>query len=62
MKEFIYILNYNAGKIYKIEIVDDDITDIEDYLKQQYGINADECSWMFSTNDIIKIETLDKII
>lgn len=56
MNKFIYILNYSAfpkGAIYKI-ILDEKDNEEDDIqrLFDKYGLNVDECSWMFSDDDL----------
>jgi len=60
--EYCYVLDYCAGSIYEIEL---DGTKEENYnedteeLLEDYGLNANECNWMFST-DKLSIEPLKK--
>lgn len=62
-KEYMYILCYDTGEAYKIPApeIDEsgDYVDVETHLKK-YGLNMDECSWMFSENANIQFKELDK--
>lgn len=60
--EYVYILDYCNGGIYEIELTPEEQEqelDMDIFLKE-YGLNADECSWMFTTNKIYNIEKIEK--
>lgn len=63
VQEYMYILDYCTGSAYKIVMDDEDMTidkDTEDIL-YKYGLDIDQVSFMFSTNDITEFELLKPI-
>ena len=61
-EEYVYILDYCNGGLYEIKLEPEDRNrelDMDVFLKE-YGLNADECSWMFTTNRIYNIERIEK--
>lgn len=61
MKECIYVLNYNDGKVYRIDVDEEDESkDIEDLL-HDYGFDIDEIEYIWSTTKTDKIEIADKV-
>lgn len=61
MKSYLYVLNYNRSEIYEIELENqDDDLNIDEIFKK-YGINEDECSWMFVDGHKLELETLKPI-
>lgn len=48
VNEWIYILDYANGEIYSHRFTEEEQNiEIDDFLKK-YGLNSDECSWMFT--------------
>lgn len=63
VQEYVYILDHCTGSAYKIVMDDEDMTidkDTEDIL-YKYGLDIDQVSFMFSTNDITEFELLKPI-
>lgn len=63
MKEYIYVLNYNDGKVYRIDIDEEDEDRPVEFLLNDYGFNIDEVSFMYSTvitDCIIKAKRKDE--
>ena len=61
-EEYVYILDYCNGDLYEIKLEPEDRNrelDMDVFLKE-YGLNTDECSWMFTTNRIHNIERIEK--
>lgn len=61
-EEWLYILNYCNGKLYEIKLTpeeQEEELDMEIFFKE-YGLNVDECSWMFSS-ERLNLETIDRI-
>ena len=57
--EYLYVLDYNAGGVYRIDVLKtEDHPDMDDLLSR-YGLNADECSWMWSEK-VMDIEVLEE--
>lgn len=60
--EWLYILDYCNGGLYEIKLEPEDRDrelDMDVFLKE-YGLNADECSWMFTERRIVLIERIYK--
>lgn len=60
MLEFMYILNYSNPGIYKIKLDEESCNKATDEILKEYGLNEDECSFMFSDKEL-ELETIDKI-
>lgn len=61
-EEWLYVLDYRNGGLYEIKLTSEEQErelDMEVFLKE-YGLNEDECSWMFTSNRIIMIERIEK--
>lgn len=57
--EYLYVLDYNSGGVYRIDVSSkDEEPDMYDLLSR-YGLRADECSWMWSEK-VMDIEVLEK--
>lgn len=53
MKEFLYVLDYCQSGIYKIKLdEEDERNDDTEQILYKYGLNIDNCSWMFSEKDL----------
>lgn len=61
MKEYIYVLNYNDGKIYRIDVDEEDENKVIENLLCDYGFEMDEVEFMWSTVKTDKIEITDKV-
>lgn len=61
MKEYIYVLNYNDGKIYRIDVDKEDENKVIENLLRDYGFEMDEVEFMWSTVKTDKIEITDKV-
>jgi len=61
MKEYIYVLNYNDGKIYRIDVDEEDENKVIENLLRDYGFEMDEVEFMWSTVKTDKIEITDKV-
>lgn len=61
MKEYIYVLNYNDGKIYRIDVDEEDENKVIENLLRDYGFEMDEIEFMWSTVKTDKIEITDKV-
>lgn len=61
MKEYIYVLNYNDGKIYRIDVDEEDENKVIENLLRDYGFEIDEVEFMWSTVKTDKIEITDKV-
>lgn len=63
MKEYIYVLNYGDGKVYRIDIDEEDEDRPVEFLLNDYGFDIDEVSFMYSTvitDCIIKAKRKDE--
>lgn len=63
MKEYIYVLSYGDGKVYRIDIDEEDEDRPVEFLLNDYGFNIDEVSFMYSTvitDCIIKAKRKDE--
>lgn len=61
-KEYLYVIDYGKNGIYEIDLTDIDDTETEDmdlFLKR-YGLKADNCYTMFSSEKLY-IERIEKI-
>lgn len=58
MDTYLYILDYSYLNVYEIKLTKEDL-EIEDIEKlfNKYGLNVDNCSWMFTykKKDIINL-------
>lgn len=61
MKEYIYVFDYNDGKIYRIDVDDEDEPKLIERLLSDYGFDIDEVRFVWSTTKIDKIEIASKI-
>lgn len=53
MNEFLYVLDYCQSGIYKIKLdEEDERNDDTERILYKYGLNIDNCSWMFSEKDL----------
>lgn len=53
MQEFVYILCHSLPAIVKIKLTEEDQTiDNAEELLHKYGYHADECSYMFTEQDL----------
>lgn len=59
--EYLYILDYCDGGVYKIIISDEDIDKGTEELLAKYDINIKNVAFMFSTRDVSEIEVLEPI-
>lgn len=59
--EYLYILDYYDGGVYKIIISDEDIDKGTEELLAKYDINIENVAFMFSTRDVSEIEVLEPI-
>lgn len=63
MKEYIYVLNYNDGKVYRIDVDEEDEDKIIEVLLNDYGFDIDEVEFIRSsvkTDCIIKAKRRDE--
>lgn len=58
MNEYLYIMDYNSGSIYRYTIAENDERDNETILKS-LGLNENECIVMYSDN-YIEIEDIEE--
>lgn len=61
-EEWLYILDYRNVGLYEIKLTPEEQKrqlDMDVFLKE-YGLNEDECSWMFTSNRIVMIEKIEK--
>lgn len=61
MKEYIYIFNYNDGKVYRIDFDEEDEYKTTEDILHDYGFDIDEVEFMFSTVKTDKIEIANKV-
>ena len=61
MKEYIYVLNYNDGKVYRIDVDEEDEDKIIERLLRDYGFEMDEVEFIWSSVKTDKIEVASKI-
>lgn len=60
--EWLYVLDYRNGGVYEIKLTPEEQErelDMDVFLKE-YGLNIDECSWMFTEHKIVMIERIEK--
>lgn len=62
-EEYLYVLDYSTGNVYRIDISQEDQEDEldMDVFLGEYGLNSDECAWMFSSNKIVMIDKIEKL-
>lgn len=58
MPEYVYILSFSLGKVFEHCIIDDETELSSEELLKKHGLNADECSIMYST-DKLELESLE---
>lgn len=56
-EEWLYILSYSNSEIYELNVTNIESDDVEEIIKP-YGLNADECAYMFTTSKIDGIKEL----
>lgn len=56
--QYCCILNYNTGKVFKHCITEDEVDLTTEELLKKYGFNEDECSIMYSSNNL-ELELLE---
>lgn len=56
--EYCYILSYGLGKIFKHFITEDEFNLTTEELLKKYGLNEDECSIMYTSNNL-ELELLE---
>ena len=61
MKEYIYVLNYNDGKVYRIDVNEEDEDKLIERLLRDYGFEMDEVEFIWSSVKTDKIEIADKV-
>lgn len=61
MKECIYVLNYNDGKVYRIDVNEEDENELIERLLRDYGFEMDEVEFIWSTVKTDKIEIASKV-
>lgn len=61
MKEYIYVLNYNDGKVYRIDFDEEDEYKFTEDILHDYGFDIDEVEFMCSTVKTDKIEIANKV-
>ena len=55
VNEWIYILNYATAELYGHKLTEEEQElEIDDFL-EKYGLNVDECSWMFTNKPLTLI-------
>lgn len=57
--EYLYVLDYNSGGVYRIDVPKTEDNPDMYYLLSKYGLKADECSWMWS-DKVMDIEVLEE--
>lgn len=63
MKEYIYVLSYANGKVYRIDLDEEDEDKPIEVLLDDYGFDIDEVAFMYSTVEtdcIIKAKRKDE--
>lgn len=61
MKEYIYVLNYCDGKVYRIDIDEEDEDTDTEILLNNYGFDINEVEYMYSTVETDCIIKANKI-
>ena len=56
--QYCCILDYNSGKVFKHQIAEDELNLTSEELLDKYGFNADECSIMY-TSDNLELKLLE---
>lgn len=56
-EEWLYILSYSNSEIYELNVTNIESDDVEEIIKT-YGLNSDECAYMFTTSKIDSIKEL----
>lgn len=56
--EYCYVLDYNTGKVFKHCITKDEVDLTTEELLKKYGLNEDECSIMYASNNL-ELELLE---
>lgn len=56
--EYCYVLDHNTGKIFKHRITEDEVDLTTEELLKKYGLNEDECSIMYTSNNL-ELELLE---
>ena len=57
---FVYILDYEVGLIFEIELTEADKQLEAEELLDKYGFKSSDCSWMFTENKIDNIIKVDE--
>lgn len=63
MKEYIYVLSYGDGKVYRIDIDEEDEDETTEDILNKYGFIINEMEYMYSTIEtdcIIKAKRKDE--
>lgn len=63
MKEYIYVLSYANGKVYRIDLDEEDEDETSEDILNNHGFNIDEVEYMYSTVEtdcIIKAKRKDE--
>lgn len=56
--EYCYILSFGLGKIFKHLITEDEVDLTTEELLKKHGLNEDECSIMYASNNL-ELELLE---
>lgn len=62
-EEWLYVLDYRNGGIYEIKLTPEEQErelDMDIFLKE-YGLNMEECSWIFTNKRIVIIDRIEKL-
>ena len=57
---FVYILDYEVGLIFEIELTETDKQLEAEELLDKYGFSSNDCIWMFTENKIDNIIKVDE--
>ena len=57
---FVYILDYEVGLIFEIELTETDKQLEAEELLDKYGFRSSDCFWMFTENEIDNIIKVDE--
>ena len=60
MNKYLYVLDYSTPSICEIKLEEYHSQMTPDEILYEYGLNEDECHWMF-TDKPLSLETLNKI-
>lgn len=52
MKEYIYVLSYGDGIVYRIDLDEEDEDETAEDILNKYGFNIDEVEYMYSIVEI----------